>query len=49
MEKTIYKKPEMQIYDIQMTKILSSSDGEPEEYSGPYGYMPDKDATVFSA
>ena len=37
MEKKIYKKPEMQVYDIQMTKILcASGDGEPYEYPYPF-------------
>ena len=39
MKKQIYKKPEMQVYDIQMTKILCASDPT-KSYPGPFGYMP---------
>lgn len=37
MEKKKYKKPEMQVYNIQMTKILCDS---AYRYPGPFGYMP---------
>ena len=37
MEKKIYKKPEMQVYDMQMTKILcGSNDGSPYDYPRPF-------------
>ena len=34
----IYMKPEMQVYDMQMTKILCTS--EPNGYPGSFGYIP---------
>ncbi len=40
MEKKIYKKPEMQVYDMQMTKILCASGDPTKSYPGPFGYMP---------
>jgi len=36
----IYKTPEMQVYDIQMTKILCASGDPTNPYPGPFGYMP---------
>ena len=33
-----YKKPEMQVYDVQMTQFLCTS--EPNRYPGPFGYIP---------
>ena len=36
-----YIKPEIQMHDIKMTQILcGSNDGDPDEYSGSFGYVP---------